>query len=172
MRQVRHIVRHGLVALVLLSTAKYPETHALYIGMAEFAHASGSRQATLRVRVFYDDLQSAARALAPKQFKAGTPAQWPSQNKRLIEQYLQKHLWCVIDGKKTVPVLKTVALEGEVYWVELEAACVPSWKTLDIHADFLMELFPDQSNVVQVVHGSVKRFARTTRAERQVRFEF
>jgi hypothetical protein len=78
----------------------------------------------------------------------------------------------VIDGKKTVPVVKTVQQEGEVYWIALEAACVPSWKILDIHADFLMELFPDQSNIVQVVHGSEKRFARTTRAERQVRFEF
>ncbi|MFM8448770.1 MAG: DUF6702 family protein [Haliscomenobacter sp.] len=161
-------MRESLVLLLLMGSVFLGRTaeawHSLYIGMMEVVHAQGSKETVVRVRVFQDDLRSAVRAFSPSAYQAAEPEKWPSLNQGVLQSYFGRHLSLTINSKKAALKWHSTRLEGEVYWVEFRVQSAVSWKSLDIRADFLTELFPDQSNVVQVESNGRKWFSRTSGA--------
>ena len=148
------------------------EPHALYIGMVDVAQGSTPRTLNVRVRVFADDLQSCVRSAFPEQYVADRPEGWPGKNREVVARYFRQHLWFSTGGKKGALRLKSIRLEGELYWLSLEADCAAKWTTLEAHADFFMEVFPSQSNMVQLSRGGETRYGRTRADARQVSFSF
>ncbi|MDX1666488.1 MAG: hypothetical protein R3350_04640, partial [Saprospiraceae bacterium] len=62
--------------------------------------------------------------------------------------------------------------ENDVYRLTFNASCPPEWDRVSVSADFFMELFPTQSNIISLWHGRGKRFSRVTKSSTTFRTEF
>ena len=125
------------------------------------------------IKVFADDLQDVIRAAYPGKSRPGHGAQFIADNGALIESYFQAHFLCRFNAGKAA-LLKWVSgkPENEVYWLKFALQTPERWRELVIKAPFFTEIFPAQSNVIQLLHGPDKRFARLTKNDDEVQFDF
>lgn len=79
-----------------------------------------------------------------------------------IETYFSSHLSYSINNKSTSLALSHCELNGDAVWFHFEIECPDQWNKVNVKADFLMELFPTQSNIITIYHGEEKRFLRIT----------
>ncbi|MBK7474577.1 MAG: hypothetical protein IPI11_00600 [Haliscomenobacter sp.] len=147
-------------------------SHALYLGLVEITHPEGEGESSLQIKVFYDDLQSGIRAGYPKAFQPSDPESWADKNKPLIQAYFRARLLVWVNRQAVSFHLQSVSLQQDAYFMQFRIKCPAEWDLLQVKADFLMELFPDQTNVVQAAHGKQKRFGRTTSANPGLEFPF
>ena len=138
--------------------------HGLYIGMVNLDFSESGNSASVKVRVFYDDLQNGVRAAYPSKFRAAEGEQWLTLNRRLVEAYFREKLVFRLEGKPLGLLLKRGFKENDLYQFEFSLECPTKWESIRVRADFLTELFPSQSNVIQWQEGGgTPRFARATR---------
>lgn len=150
---------------------KSNDSHAIYIGVVQMSHVENRPSADIIVKVFQDDLQDVLKnAFDLKKMEAEIA--YYNQYQLEIEQYFQNHLSCSINGQSMSLRLKKGEKAAEVYLLSFEIACPEVWKTVDIRADFFMELFPIQSNILHVENGKKKRFGRMKKDTDELRFEF
>lgn len=148
-----------------LGATQPPEVdHALYIAVIQLEHSPSQTVATITVKVFTDDLQSALRN-ANRQYVPVKAEQLCGASRQSIQQYFKDHLVLLINQKKYPLTLSSCEHENDVFLLRFDLKCPDKWKTVKVSADFLMELFPDQSNMVSIFNGEEKRFFRLTRQQ-------
>ena len=145
--------------------------HAIYIGVVKIAHQNSEAQAVIDVKVFMDDLQNVLQNAYGFEKIAGTDA-FCTQNKTFIHQYFSEHFQCKINDKKAEMTLKNCEAQNDIYWLTFEMPCPENWSAITLKADFFMELFPDQSNVLSVYEGNERRFGRATKGQEVLIFDF
>ena len=146
-------------------------THAIYIAVVEINHKNLTSNAEVVIKVFTNDLDDAL-------FNAyKTHAKLESEdncmaNSLLLEKYFSSHFRCLINKKNRPMHLKSCEKNDNSLWLRFDMTCPVKWRDLKLSADFLMELFPTQSNVISVFHGDKKNYFRLTNSEksRQIRF--
>ncbi|MEZ4993988.1 MAG: DUF6702 family protein [Saprospiraceae bacterium] len=170
-----------LVSLLLLlpgisrSTSTAPEAivpHALYLAVVQIDHSQAGTEAKLLVKVFASDLESVLRAAYGEQFRREAGEDFPRANSRLIEAYFREHLVCMIDGKIAGLQYSDAQRENDVFWLNFALQVPVRWKKMSVQASFFMEIFSTQSNIIHLIHSGEKRFARLTKAEDTVGFEW
>lgn len=122
--------------------------HAIYISVLEI----DSQQ--LKVKVFSDDLKDALR-----------------NDSSSVEAYFQKKINLHINNQPIRFVLKEVTEEGESQWITFLMETPSQWHSFNLKADYFMELFPDQTNVVKVRVDS-PRYFRLNQSNPSISFEF
>ena len=158
-----------LYCLSLLAPASYSTTdhdsfianHAIYIAVIELIHQPNHDKAELRVKTFTDDLQDVLKN------KFGRSFFLPDE---LIEgddfdkvaAYFSDHLKFVVNEQRAGYELNKVTRENDAHWLYFTLKAPRNWQKLEIKADFLMELFPQQSNIFQLKVGKKKLFYRLT----------
>jgi len=112
------------------------------------------------VKVFADDLEDAIfnQAQQRPDLLNGSC----KQSKILISNYFKKHLIFKIDGKEQDYVYLSCEVNDISLWLTFELNSPATWGEVEITADYLMELFPTQSNVVSITYQSDKRMFRLT----------
>jgi hypothetical protein len=63
-------------------------------------------------------------------------------------------------------------LHHDVYLLEFIMDCEKVWNNLEIKADYFMELFPTQSNIIQIEYKNEKRFHRLLKDESVFKTKF
>ncbi|WP_258102143.1 DUF6702 family protein [Marinoscillum pacificum] len=124
-----------LIHLCLFISPTSKVDHAIYVSVLEIE----SQQ--LKVKVFSDDLNDALR-----------------NDSSSIEEYFQKKIKLRINEQSINFNLKEVSEEGESQWITFEMKTPAEWHSFYLQADYLMELFPDQTNVVKVMDESTRYF--------------
>lgn len=146
------------------STPRSP-AHALYIGMVEIQFPETGDSAALRVKVFCDDLQSAVRATFPSRYRPALKGgEWIAHNRDAVSAYFRQKLEFSL--RNTLLKYKMVAfsMENDLYILDFTLQCPDNWQTLQLRADFFIELFPAQSNIIRWENGKGEpSFARTSR---------
>lgn len=166
-------------AILLLTLLSYPSHfllegttfHAIYLSVVEIDHSQLNETAEIRIKVFANDMEDAFRNEFGDQINFSNPASCSSQ-KGKIESYFQKHFSCSIDGKKASLSLKQCEPNGDAIWFHFQSPCAKTWNLLEVKADYLMELFPTQSNVVSVYNGDDKRFVNLTKSNSSQQIKF
>jgi hypothetical protein len=156
------IVLLGVFLVFLNFEKNKEEDHALYISVIQIQQIAEKSPVQINIKVFTDDLQSALR----NEFSDYSPVleEILCQEKRVfISAYFSKHLTIQINEKNCHLTLMDCQKEGEVYWLKFEMENSEKWEKLKVKADFFMELFPTQSNIVNVAYGGEKRYARITK---------
>ncbi|HFA50736.1 MAG TPA: hypothetical protein ENJ95_17145 [Bacteroidetes bacterium] len=155
-----------LFFLIAAQSSNTPNTaaHGLYLSVIEIQHPSLSPTADLKMKIFKDDLQNALRNAFPD-----TP---PPDKELLCENgqadlqaYFNKHVFCEINGQKLVLEWNGCEKNNDAYWFFYKIKCPQEWKAFRLKADFLMELYPAQANMLQLTNGADKRFVRLTKKE-------
>lgn len=145
--------------------------HALHLATIQVNHPEHSKIAHMSIKVFSDDLQSAIRN-ADDRFTPGPLETLFENNEKLVAKYFYSHLQLEIDGHASVFTLAKWEPQNDVFLLTFQIACPEIWQNIHFQADFFMELFPDQSNVLSLVHGEEKQFARLTKQSTSYRASF
>lgn len=149
---------------------KMPD-HAIYIGVIQFDHQELGAAATIHVKVFKDDLRDALRNAFPDR-EVGKENTLCQDSPARLTDYFARHFSGAINGQPLEMELRECRRENEVYWLQFSAPCPADWRSVEIKADFFMELFPTQSNMVTLYHGEDRRFLRLTKKASSQRFEW
>lgn len=136
----------------------------MYLGTLQLKYQAEKQEAYLDLKVFSDDLQSAIRN-AYKEFQPGPLSSLFSQNQSLIEDYFAQHVILTINDADHVPQLYQSEQLNDVYLLQFKFASPSHWTKLELTADFFMELFPNQVNVVSVTYQQQKQFARLSKKQ-------
>ncbi len=145
----------------LLSTLS---EHAIYIGVIQVLHEEQAAKATVNVKVFKDDMQNALRN-AFDNYEVIPLDDICARQEDLLADYFADHLLFLVNGKAVKTTLENCSVENDVYWLTFDMPCPAQWNKLSVEADFFMELFPTQSNMVSLHHGEERRFFRLTKGE-------
>lgn len=152
---------------IILCAKATPLPHAIYIGIIDIAHPLNKDETFITLKIFQDDLKDAIKNTIPdKKIKADVP--FFDTYKNDIEKYFQKHLNIEVNQQSLFLILEKGQQEGDVFYLHLKAKCPENWKGVKIKADFLMELFPTQSNILYLKNGENKQFGRMTQQEKEV----
>lgn len=114
--------------------------HAIYISVLEIDEKE------MKVKVFTDNLDDAIR-----------------NDANSIEGYFRKKIRLQINEQFVGFNLQEVSEEGDSYWITFKLDAPTNWQSFYLEADYFMELFPDQTNVVKVI-GDNPQFFRLTKA--------
>lgn len=157
--------------LPIFTSLNNDSNHAIYISVCEIDHRSLGNSAGVNVKVFETDIRDAFQNMFSEQpnFSASRLSEKYGAN---ALKYFSKYLKIKIDGKEVPLKFKSLELNGDSVWFYFDFQCNEDWESVEITADYLMELFPDQSNVVSVYHGDDKKFLRITRSNKSQEASF
>jgi hypothetical protein len=130
-------------------------SHAIYVSVLEV------EQESIMVKVFANDLEDAIfnQSRQRPDLLSGNC----SQSKDLISNYFKNHLKIKINGEEQGYSYLSCEINDISLWLTFEFTSPPTWSEVEITADYLMELFPTQSNVVSISYHSEKRMFRLTK---------
>lgn len=128
--------------------------HAIYVSVLEVTAGS------LMVKVFANDLEDAIYNQSQQRFNLLSGD--CHENKVRIKDYFASHLSCKIDGKLMRYNFVSCEVNDISLWIKFDFTPPPIWSEVEITADYLMELFPTQSNVVSITYHGEKRMFRLT----------
>jgi len=144
------------------SSVQHPDNdHAIYLSLVEVDHKNLGGTATIKIKVFTDDMEDAILNTFKKRFHFLDTSDCEGIQSE-IETYFAAHLSYSINDKSTSLALSHCELNGDAVWFHFDIECPDQWDKVDVKADFLMELFPTQSNIITIYHGQEKRFLRIT----------
>ncbi len=148
-----------------------PANHAIYIAVVEINHKSRATTAEVVIKVFTNDLEDALFNAYKKHTKLESEDNCEAHG-LLFEKYFSTHFSCVINDQERQISFKNCEKNEDTLWLRFDMTCPERWNNLRLTADFLMELFPTQSNVISVFHGDKKKYFRLTNSKksRQIRF--
>jgi hypothetical protein len=129
--------------------------HAIYVSVLEV------EQESIMVKVFANDLEDAI--FNQSQQRVDLINGDCRQSKTLISNYFNDHLKIKIDGKEQSYSYVSCELNDISLWMSFTFTSPATWREVEVTADYLMELFPTQSNVVSITYLSNKKMFRLTR---------
>lgn len=145
--------------------------HAIYIGFVQITPINDTGSFALEIRVFQDDFQDALRNLAGKTVLIKPDRPTPNLE-HWISTYFNQHIELMIDREATQFTFQSIEAVNEVYILKFQFENNSKWQTLSLKADFLMELYPQQSNVVKLVHQEQTYHFRLTAKKTQMNKAF
>jgi hypothetical protein len=146
-------------------------THALYLSVIHIDYAKLDSTASIKMRVFADDLVNVLK----NEYGVGKIVDSPSFCQTFnanLELYFNAHFQCLINEKAYPLSLKNCERLEEVYQLEFLMDCPADWQATSINADLFMELFPTQSNIIKIQYLEHKRFGRSVRGKETLFFNF
>ena len=167
----------GIIFVLLLMNClgftfiESPDDHAIYISVIKIQHEKGAETADIHMRVFTDDLKSVLRnkfgyeAITEKETFCRDYAAY-------IDRYFKKRFICEVNKEVLDFQLSNCEKAAEVYELIFTMDCPTDWNTAQIEANYFMELFPKQSNVLHLQDGDTKRFGRTTKGNEILKLRF
>ena len=150
-----------LGSLLQVLLAMPTDNHAFYLSVVEVAQES-NRRATVRVKVFSDDLQDVLRNFADESgLKLDTKM---TSSNDLLAKYFNKHLQLKVNEQSLVLALDKVVIENDATFLTFDAARQQvEWLSIDIHAPYFTELFPAQINTFKIATDGQVYYGKTSK---------
>jgi hypothetical protein len=131
--------------------------HAFHLSKTDMVFQPKEKTLQITMHLFIDDLEIALEKQGKKSLSVGTEKEKSGTNE-LITNYLQQNLSLTINNKK-MPfsfVGKEPTTDRQALWIYLEIKDLKNIKTLTVENKVLMEVHPDQKNMVQIMVPSKK----------------
>lgn len=138
------------------------EAHAIYISVLELNQTTK----TLTIKVFANDFSDVLFNLSNQ--RVNLLKEDCQQYQELIQQYFNSHLVIKVDGTILQPVLQSCEINDTSIWLHFAFSTADTWKKLELKADYLMELFPTQSNIVNLMYKEEKKMFRLTKGAAKI----
>lgn len=163
----------GLLLLCNTLSAASPsvEDHAIYLSVVEITHNANATNASVKVKVFTDDIVDAVSNMYGERVNLNQDVNLDQVSQK-VTGYFSEHLRLSLNGQAVVLKLKQAESMSDAIWFHFDVGCPQQWAELTVKADYLMELFPTQSNVVSVTQGERKRFANLVKSKPTDTFKF
>ena len=149
----------SVISLFTFLSPGAKKDHAIYIGVVEIIREERGTTAQLRVKVFTDDLEDALRNFSKQHVSLSAESDCQA-NALWIARYFETHFECTINGRQAPFDYQKCGKNSESVWLFFDLKVPEDWKSIKVRADFLMELFPTQTNVVSINDHHKKKFLR------------
>lgn len=163
----------SFIALLIFRTAAITSpAHPLHISVTEIEYNEKNKSFEIMMRIFTDDLEEGVRR---QQKDMRLNIMQPPAGKttdQLIEAYLAAHFRLSVDNKVRKADYLGHELEADAVICYIEVTGIKSWKTIEIKNNILMEVYDDQSNIVNVTVNDKVKSLRLTESEQSGRFTF
>ncbi len=139
--------------------------HAIYISVVEIDASAKS----IKVKIFANDLSDAI--FNHSQQRIDLLARPCTNNRSSIESYFEDHLQIAVDGKPLNFSLQSCEINDASIWLNFTFTSSDTWRKMEVNGDYLMELFPTQSNVVSVYYKGEKKMFRLIKGDSKYQLE-
>lgn len=145
--------------------------HNVYITIVEIKRADPASNVTIVIKIFTDDLEDAIKADYGKDVMCRTPQQL-SQHRSFIERYINDHFKLTINEQ--VKGFEYYALTNEdiATFVELLTVVKGDIHQVTVETDILLNLFPNQQNIVSLDINGKKDFLRLNNSKRSGELQY
>lgn len=140
--------------------------HNFYVGTVKVEHNHEQSEFSIEIKIFQDDLTDALRNFSTQPM----PNDIQLVDKNIMESYFQKHLFFKINKEILFCKLISITPLNDIYLLKFYLPYKKPWNRVEIKANFLMELFPTQINVVQFSAQQQQFFHRLNQTQQSVEF--
>ncbi len=137
--------------------------HPYHVSYTEITHNSVSHELTFSVEVFTDDLENAIKLeYKPEKFFLGSDS-LSSESESVIREYITSKFTILIDGVvvKNQKFLPT-ASNPDRTTIYFSLSDLPNFTSLSVFSEILVQIFPDQQNIIDFNSKSGKEKALLT----------
>lgn len=142
---------------LLLGSAQLVSAHVFYVTVTKVKWNSPQQRLDLTVRVFTEDLEQAVTARSGAKLNLWTPGQL-AESEQLISAYLLERLKVRVNGQDTRLEFVGMADALDATACFLQIRTIKTVKKIEVENRLLIDLFDEQSNVMQFEVGSEKKF--------------
>lgn len=144
-----------------------PDDHAIYISVMEISKSESDHSCQIKIKVFSDDLEDALLNHHREVFYE------VEKRPQLLSAYFNAGVDIEINGETSIPLVYQYSEPlSDAVWLYFDVQTPQVWKDVTIRANYFTELFPTQSNILQVQYGDHKEFARLNKKTIRTKFSF
>ncbi len=142
--------------VLLLALSSFTAIHKFYVSVTEIEYNPKEESLQIISRIFIDDLENVLQKRFDKNIKLGLASETPKATDHL-EKYFEAKFEVSVDGKPVKLNYLGKEYEDDMILLYVEVPNVKSFRKIQIKNTVLMDLFPEQKNLVHVEHkGKVK----------------
>jgi len=142
--------------------------HKYYISLTKIEYRKESKTVQVTMRIFIDDLQETINTTYDKNFELAIPNESEEIN-ILINRYVSDKFTVEInDHEKSYSYLGK-EYENDVVYLYLELKNIELINSIEIKNRMLMEIFPDQKNIIKLtINKTKKTFLLTSQKDKDL----
>lgn len=144
--------------------------HNIHLAQVNIKNIPQSTFSSVEIKMFADDFRDALQNYFPK--KRFIANETLCEQHQQITKYITKHFYCKINQKKCKLVFQSCTFRDGMYALSFNFTTPRSWTSVKIKADFLMEIFPKQSNIISLNYNQEKWFERVQKGKETIEWEF
>ena len=142
------------------------EEHDIHVSVCDVEIKEETIEITLKT--FLDDLQLAV-GLEPGE---KTPDDYTSSDE-MIRLYINKTIQLQLGLEQVDLELENISASNDAVWITLSAnAPFNLHKRLEIGYDFLTEIYPDQTNIINIRYNKKKKTFSLNQNKKEISYEF
>ncbi len=145
-----------IVGLMLTGLSMVLWAHEIYVSITTIRYQPETRQLTMRVRIFTDNLDEAIRHRFGKPANLDMPNESPDADS-LIAEYVREHLRVIADGQPVSLHWVKKQYDADVTESSWLSDPLPQPKQLVIENRILIDVIEAQTNIVRVRIGDIKK---------------
>ena len=131
-------------------------THKYYISSTKIEYKKESKTIQITMRFFVDDLQESINSTYSKNIELALPNE-PEEIDSLIINYVSKKLDVTINSNKKAYSFLGKEYHNDEIYIYLEIENVEFIKAIEIKNSMLMEIFPEQQNIIKLYINNAKK---------------
>ena len=156
---------------VVVNDGQVSPFHPFHVSVAEINHNAAEKTLEISCKIFTDDFSEALT----KKYKTTVDLVHPTDKAamdKIISDYISLHLQVKTDDK--VDVLKYLGfeVESEAVYVYLQSDNIASVKKAEITDSILHDLFSDQTEIIHLIVGGVRKSVKVDYPNSLASFQF
>ena len=140
------------------------ELHNFHTSVSRIDFNPEAQTLEVAIKIFTDDLERSLEGMGSPALRLGSPRE-AVQADSIIGVYLRHCLGFAVDGETKSFYFLGKEVEFDVTWCYLEVSQVQQLHRLVVKNRILMELFPDQSNLVHIYAADQQKSLLLTAAQ-------
>lgn len=159
--------------LLQLASSELKEipAHALYIGVIDVQFVASDSDVQITLKLFSDDLEDAIINATGNRVSVQSESHCGLFKAALMD-YFEDHLQIRINNQSQAFHWKSCKIVGDTHLLLFTVPHDTPWKIVQVQADFFMELFPTQANILKVNYAGEQYFGKLQRNKKSIQFSF
>ena len=134
----------------------YVAPHRFYSAIFQINFEKSKKRVEITARIFTDDLNQTLKKIYKKEVKLGSKKE-SKDDIEILKKYLTSNIKFTINGKPTIFDFISKEEDNNISICYLKINNVSKITTLEVENSVLIELFPEQQNIIQFQNGDKKQ---------------
>ena len=160
-----------LISKVVSFVPDPDQSHAIYISVINVDHLPGSESAELCLKVFSDDLLDALRVFSPES-EIHSESDLKKHVDSLLSEFGNYHFQFTINGQQSEMTYLRSEDNGESTFLYYQMKCPKKWSEVVAQSNLLIDIFPDQKNIIRISEGSNQRYLNLSKKNQKETVKF